>query len=229
MSRTPVQSRLIAALESARTSEPYPVWVTWWTLSKQVYGHASERGMLNLRRAATAAGLQGLKYADGKCAGARFYPSSEEGWLLKWTLKVTGRENNSADFSAYVAPSKEEILLALRTGLAQRRTPRWLDVARAVKIVNECCGTTFDPGETAWSVVDYQMRWDERRIEIAQRLAGAMNALHDRRHRQEKEQRMISVGPFRIDPVSEQRCPCCQQEIQNGFPVQVRTELLGVG
>ncbi|MEW1546152.1 hypothetical protein [Streptomyces tsukubensis] len=219
MSRTPVQSRLIAALKAARTSEPYPVWVTWLTLSKQVYGRSAERNVLNLRRVATNAGLEGLKYTDGKCAGARIPLSCEEDWLLDWTLKVTGRGNYSADFSKYTAPTKEEILLALRTGLAQRRTPLRLDVAKAVKIVNKHCGTNFDPGETAWSVVDYQRRWNDRRAELMHRIAGGMQELHNLVSQREVEQRMVSVGPFLIDPTSQRRCPCCQQDVLNGIPI----------
>ncbi|MFD5027003.1 hypothetical protein [Streptomyces sp. NPDC058373] len=224
MPRTPIQSKLTAALEGARTSEPYPVWVTWSTLCRKVYGHASDRNELNLRRIAANANLQTLKYDNGRCAGARFYLSPEEDWLLGWTLEVTNRANYSADYHAYVAPTADEVLLALRTGLAQRRIPLRVNVARAVKIVNEFTGADFDLSETAWSVVKYQASWEEERTEVAQRLASSMKTLHASRSQRERERRMIRVGPFEIDPESQASCPCCLQGMPYGLPAQVRSE-----
>lgn len=222
MTRTPVQDKLIAALTGARTSEPYPVWVTWDTLCRNVYGHTSHTNRLNLRRIAANAGIDQFKYDNGRCAGASLRMSRPEQWLHNWTLKTTNRLNHSADYHAYVAPTNSEILRALKAGLTQRRTS--VDVAKVVKIVNTHCGTDFALSETAWSVLGYQLTWDEERDSLMQRLVNAFNSTQESRLQEERRRRLITVGPFEIDPTTQQSCPCCQQTFPNGLPPQRRAK-----
>lgn len=219
MSRSNVQEKLVQALEDARTTEPYPVWASWNYLASEVYGLLhSESQQIYLRRAAEKEGIETLKFKNGRCAGACLYRTPEEAWLHKWVLRVTDRGNYAADAMEYRVPTKDEVLRAFCVGLAQPTTPRRMSVAKATQLVNKHCGTDFDLSETAWEVLGYQRNWVAERAEIACRIAQGMSMLLGRRQVQERERRMVTVGPFRVDPATIQHCPCCSQELPSALP-----------
>ncbi|MGC5532685.1 hypothetical protein [Streptomyces sp. SR-10] len=222
MRKTPVQDALIRTLREARTTELWPVWVTWDELSRKVYGTNSERQRTNLRKTADKCHqILCLKYPGGRNAGARLRQSPEESWLEDWTLETTARKNWSADFSRYTPPTKEEILRAFHVGLSQRNISPRVNVGTLTKLVNDHCGTTFDPSDSAWAALGYQLTWEDRRGELLERIAGSINTLHKFRESAAAESRKITVGPFRLDPLALSHCPCCQQSVPTNFPIQI--------
>lgn len=216
-----MQDKFIKALQEARTTEPYPVWVTWSELSRKVYGYSSEQNNLNLRRTAEKTyRADFVKYSNGKHAGARLTQTYEESWLNRWVLTIMDRGNYPADSSSYTPPTKKEVLRAFHLGLAQRRVSYGVNVGTLTKLVNDHCGTDFDPSETAWTVLNYQLTWQDRRAELLQRIAGSIDSLRGYRESTAAESRKITVGPFRLDPQALSHCPCCQQSIPQNFPNQ---------
>lgn len=221
MSRAPVKEKLITVLEQARTTEPYPVWVTWPQLARSVYGFSSDRNILNLRRTASKTpGVTLVTYTDtGKPGGAILTMTNEEGWLRRETLKVMGVANYAADSRIYRKPSRDDVVTAFQRGLYDDVS--WINVATLTALVNRSCDTSFDPSEVAWESEGIERRKSVHKRELMELSASALGRLLRKRYAAEVERRMVTVGPYRVDPVQPPaNCPCCLQEIRSGLPLQ---------
>ncbi len=221
MSRAPVKEKLLDTLRRARTTEPYPVWVTWATLARSVYGYSDDRNMVNLRK--TASNMPEIDLVrfsgSGRHAGALICMTAEEAWLRQQTLKVMGALNYAADMGAYRKPATEDVVTAFRRGLYD--DVRWIDVYKLTLLVNKHCGASFDPSEVSWFSAGLERDRATHRRELLERSARGFGALLRDLYAEEVERRMVTVGPFRLDPVQPPaNCPCCLQEMPTGLPAQ---------
>jgi hypothetical protein len=222
VTKATVQVKIRSYLRVARTSEPYPVWMTWESLSRKVYGYCNSNTVQNLRRAAEKMhDVEMLRFGGGrKHAGPRLYGTPEETWLRGWVCSVHDGTMEGVDYGSYKPPGAEKVWEAFWKGCHQER-PLRVDLSGVVKMVNKCCGTTLDPSEVAWWRAGLEAQRSRERQELIDGLHGAFAELAVKKERQECEARQIDFGRIRIDPLTVARCPCCLRNVEPGyFPVQ---------
>ncbi|GAA2651439.1 hypothetical protein GCM10010400_03520 [Streptomyces aculeolatus] len=211
-----MQQRIREALQSARSTEPYPVWMTWRSLARQVYGGPIyDNKIRNVRQAADGmADVQFLRYASGRRhAGARFTPTDEERWLVSQVAKVVPATFFAVDYAGYRAPTRAEILEAFDRGSRDERI--WADLGKVALLVNEFCQTSFDPPEVRWWRVALERWRDEERAALMMRLRNGLERARREKERQAVEARKVTLGPYRVDPFATvDRCPCCLQSVE---------------
>ncbi|WP_129768655.1 hypothetical protein [Streptomyces sp. L-9-10] len=221
---SPVRDRIRKTLKAARTSEPYPVWMTWRSLAVRVYGHGhhTKSDVQNIRRAAEQmSDVEMLRFRDtDKHAGARICPTREERWLLGYVIDVYSDTMNGFDYTSYKPPTSDHILEAFRNGCHQER-PIKIDLRRVVALVNKSCGTGIDPSELMWWRVGLEERRQHERRVLLRTMHRALEGFCAEKERREWEARQINFGPVRVDPLTVTECPTCQRSVEPGhFPVQ---------
>lgn len=222
-----MRERIRKALKAARTSEPYPVWVTWEELASRVYGwgHRTKDDVHNVRRAAQQMhDVELLRFRDtNKHAGPRLCGTPEEIWLQRHVIDVYGGTMDAVNYSSYRPPTADHVLEAFWHG-SRQEAPIRVDLGAVVSLVNKCCQTKFDPSEVLWWRLGLeQQRREQRRLLLGQ-LHRVVGDLCAEKARLEREARLINFGPVRIDPMSVTQCPCCQRSVDPGyFPVQGQT------
>ncbi|SCD41761.1 hypothetical protein F558DRAFT_02168 [Streptomyces sp. AmelKG-A3] len=216
----PVRERIRKALAAARTSEPYPVWMTWPSLAVRVYGYGcgTKSDVQNIRRAAEQMhDVEMLRYGDsGRHAGPRLCGTPEESWLRCHVTDVHSGAMYGVDAHGYRPPSSDEVLSAFRNG-CYSETPIRVNLQRVVALVNKRCGTAFDPSEVAWWRVGLEEKRCSERRDLLHQMRCALSGLAVEKERCERELRQIDFGRIVVDPATVTRCPCCQQKVDSGF------------
>ncbi|MET9956776.1 hypothetical protein ABZ135_35240 [Streptomyces sp. NPDC006339] len=224
-----MRERIRKVLKAARTSEPYPVWVTWEELASRVYGwgHRTKSDVQNVRRAAEQMhDVELLRFRDtNKHAGPRLRGTPEEIWLQCKVLDVYSGTMDAVNYSSYRPPTADHVLEAFWNGSRQEGQIR-VDLGAVVSLVNKYCQTKFDPSEVLWWRLGLEeQRRKERRV-LLEQLHRTLGDLCAEKARLEWEARQIKFGPVRIDPMTVTQCPCCQRSVEPGyFPVQGPTVL----
>ncbi|WP_328335849.1 MULTISPECIES: hypothetical protein [unclassified Streptomyces] len=218
----PVRDRIRNVLESARTSEPYPVWMTWRSLAIRVYGYSrpSKSDIYNIRRVAEKMhDVDLLRFEKRQThAGARLHPTPEEAWLQSHIVDVYAGTMDGVDYRAYCPPDEEQVLEAFWHGCRQQEDIR-VNLCRVVEIVNKRCRTTFDPSDVAWWRVGLEEHRKQLRKDVVTKLHTALVAALVKKEQQEIEARLVTLGPYRVDPEKTPQCPCCRQELPTGLPL----------
>uniref|UniRef100_J1ZU12 Uncharacterized protein n=1 Tax=Streptomyces auratus AGR0001 TaxID=1160718 RepID=J1ZU12_9ACTN len=208
-------------LAEARTVEPYPVWMTWEGVARQVYGYSFETR--NAQQCVSRLSSVGVvRYSSGRTAGPRIWPTSVEQWMLRQVRRVFTNAMLPVDSPQYRPPTSEEVLEAFANGLHDQKVS--VNLGEVVALVNQCCKTSFDAADVMWWRLGLERRRTEEREVCLSRLGGAMGNLLAERQRQEVEARKVWLGPWRVDPERLTECPCCRQEIasQSVFSQGVR-------
>ncbi|MFJ6617351.1 hypothetical protein ACIQOW_07180 [Kitasatospora sp. NPDC091335] len=227
----PVQRKILAALTSARTVEPYPIWMTWRGLAARVYGrtYAVASDIANVRRAARD--MRGtvtcFNYTNGKLAGAGLRLTPEHQWLLDQVTALAPQLGWAVDSRNYRPPTAAEVQEAFRRGCLADGEVR-VDLTKVTGMVNAACKSAFDPSEIAWQRLGREELNKQKKAQELSRLAAALRQHASRQKRLEAEARMITLGPFRVDPTAIEFCPCCQQGVSADRMPELRANLLGV-
>jgi hypothetical protein len=205
-----VGSKIYKVLAEARTVEPYPVWMTWEGVARQVYGYSFEtRNAQQCVSRLSSVGV--MRYSNGRTAGPRIWPTPAESWMLRQTGKVFSNVMLPVDSPKYRPPTREEVVEAFVNGIHDPKVP--VNLGEVAALVNQYCKTSFDVAEVMWWRLGLERRRAQQREVCLTRLGVAMSRLLAARDRQEIEARKVWLGPWRVDPEQLTECPCCQQEI----------------
>ncbi|MGF1430830.1 hypothetical protein [Kitasatospora sp. LaBMicrA B282] len=213
----PVQQKIISTLAKARTTEPYPVWMTWKGLATRVYNRAriTSSDTSNVRRAARdMPGMIICYYYKGtdRPAGASLKLSAEESWLVDQLTALAPPLGWAVDYRNYRPPTAGEIREAFESGYRADAAIK-ADLSKVIKLVNNASKSTYDPSELVWSRLGLETCRAQKRKQELNRLGTAIRQhATDREHR-EAEARKITVGPYRVDPATVDSCPCCHQNL----------------
>lgn len=198
--------------------------MTWESLAVRVYGYgrAATSDIQNIRRAAEQMhDVEMLRYDSKRHAGPRLYGTPEENWLRGYIIDVYPDTMKGVDYAGYRPPQPEHVLEAFRKGCHQERRIR-VNLGRVVKLVNKCCKTTFDPSEVVWWRVGLEEQREQLRKSEMNKLHSALSAALTDKERQELEARLVTFGPYRVDPEQAAQCPCCHQQLPNGLPLKLQ-------
>ncbi|MBT2470268.1 hypothetical protein J7E97_20920 [Streptomyces sp. ISL-66] len=203
-------AKIHKVLAEARTIEPYPVWMTWEGVARQVYGYSLDTR--NAQQCVSRLSSVGVvRYTNGRTAGPRIWPSLAEMWMLHQVSRVFANAVLPVDNPRYRPPTNEEVVEAFVSGLRDQKVS--VNLGEVVSLVNQHCKTSFDAAEVMWWRLGLERRRAQEREVCLHRLGVAMRNLCTKRERQEIEARKVWLGPWRVDPERLTECPCCHQEI----------------
>ncbi|MFG2137282.1 hypothetical protein [Streptomyces sp. NPDC048650] len=159
---------------------------------------------------------------SNKHAGPRLVASDVEAWLRRHIIDVYPDTMEAVDYASYRPPSPEHVLKAFQVGCQQEERIR-VDLCKVVKLVNKCCGTAIDPSETAWQRVGLEEQRKVLRQDEMHKLHTALGAALVQKERKEREARLITLGPYRVDPELAAHCPACLQHLPTGLLLKQQT------
>lgn len=218
-----MQDAIRRTLKNARRGEPYPPAVSWEGIAKGVYrtSYAFADQIRNVQRAADRMyDVHGVYFTNGRKAGAHLSMNMEERWLKTRVATTCLACRYLSDTSSYAPPSKKDVLEVFVEGI-RADVLGMVDLRKLTKIVNQFCGTSFDPSEVSWWRQGLVNDRAVQRREAVAAVHAAVVRLTRHRERLEREARMITVGPFRFDPDTAKVCPACHQDRPGrGFPQQ---------
>ncbi|MFI8931527.1 hypothetical protein ACIG3E_28120 [Streptomyces sp. NPDC053474] len=210
--KSPVGSKIYKVLAEARTTEPYPVWMTWEGVARQVYGYGFEtRNAQQCVSRLPSVGV--LRYSNGRTAGPRIWPTPAELWLLRQVRQVFDDALLPVDGAKYRPPTRDEVVEAFLNGIHDHKVT--VNLGQVVTLVNGHCGTSFDAADVLWWRLGLERHRAQERDAYLNRLSAGMSRLCVERARQEAEARKVWLGPWRVDPQQLTECPCCHQEISS--------------
>lgn len=215
-----IQRAVYEVLASARTVEPWPVYMSAIGLAHLI--HRTEapsaaqvetvrracRTSVRLERSITWASVPATSPWDDDYRVnrplliARFTAMEAEDWL--WRAYLTGRSRKSswhvvlphADQPGYQRPEPDELVTAVELGALRQDPP-----AGVLPAVNAYSDTDLGPADVA--------RWAQQRA----RDEDEERARRERRPPSERGER-LRLGPYFIDPnTAPEECPCCRQTV----------------
>ncbi|MFE2412342.1 hypothetical protein ACFXDE_28740 [Kitasatospora sp. NPDC059408] len=208
----PLQQMILDALRKAQGPEPYPVLLRWNALAIALRRPRSELG--NIRRAVANLHLvEEVEWPDSysyNSYGVRLVANQEQHWLWEQLITAFPYVGRSATASDYRRPTAAEVRVAFEQG-CYSSDMFGVELAALTSLVNAYCQTSYDPAEVAWERERRARQKDQLMCGTYRlQLSRAMHNLAAKLERQSIEARMVTVGPFRVDPqMALDSCPCC--------------------